>query len=330
MLLKSPKFITFIIFLFVIIVAAIWYLSASAAPQENVESERFIIGLNTKLSEAIADLKSGGFIKSPLAFKITLALTKAGDFKPGGYKISKSMNAWTIAQTLKTEPYMKWVIIPEGYRKEQIAEILARNLDWSEEITAKWIEKDTAQKADYVEGVYFPDTYLIPVDESPSDVAARLIAKFNEKFTPYLIEAAKQNIRWLTLLKIASIIERETGSKEDMPLISGIIWNRLLKNIKLDIDATVQYARGNAGGGFWAPLKPGDTKIDSPFNTYLHSGLPPHPISNPGLSAIDAALHPTKTDCLYYLHDSSKQIHCTKTYKEHKTNIEIYLKNNSI
>ena len=221
---------------------------------------------------------------------------------------------------------MKWVVIPEGLRKEQIAEILATELGWSDQEKSDWVTKYTVMNDDYIEGVYFPDTYLIPKDESGLQIAQRFIDKFNEQFAPYAEKFAAQNIKWTTALKIASLIQRETGSKEDMPLIAGIIWNRLLQGMKLDIDATLQYARGDTGNGWWAPITVADKQIDSPYNTYLHSGLPPHPICNPGIDTIDAVLNPAKTECLYYLHDSNGQIHCAKTYEEHKANIEKYLK----
>ncbi len=114
-----------------------------------------------------------------------------------------------------------------------------------------------------------------------------------------------------------------------MPLIAGILWNRLLKNMKLEVDATVQYARDdrdNLTTGFWKSITPEDKEIDSKYNTYEYAGLPPFPISNPGLDAIDAVLNSVETDCLYYLHDSNRQIHCAVTYQEHLANIEKYLK----
>ena len=179
---------------------------------------------------------------------------------------------------------------------------------------------------DYIEGVYFPDTYLIPINEAPLDVAKRLRAHFEEKFTPYAKEAIKQNIKWTTTLTLASIVQREASGKDDMPLIAGILWNRLLKGQKLEVDATVQYARGDTGNGWWAPMSLADKQIDSPYNTYLNKGLPPHPISNPGTDAINAVLNPTETKCLFYLHDSAGTIRCAETYEEHLENIEQYLK----
>ena len=170
----------------------------------------------------------------------------------------------------------------------------------------------------------------MPVDTTPADAVTRLRAQFETQFAPYQQAALKQNINWDTLLKIASLIQREAAGSRDANLISGIIWNRLLANMDLDIDATVQYARDTLNppmpttttDGYWTPLKAGDTKIDSPYNSYLHAGLPPHPIDNPSLMAIAAALNPQTTACFYYLHDSSGIIHCAATYQEHLQNIQ--------
>lgn len=309
------------------------------APQKQAEPERFIISLNASEQDTIQKLHEQGFIKSAWGFEYALGEAK---IQPGGYKIAKSMTAWQIAEAMK-EPYMKWVVIPEGLRKEQIAEILAEKLSWDQQEKIDWITKYTAMNYEEIEGVSFPDTYLIPKDESPLDVANRLHAKFNEEFESYYKEATKQNIKWDTLLKIASIVQREAAGKDDMPLIAGVLWNRLLKDIKLEIDATVQYVRDDvihygkapynvqltnytSEGSWWAPIKSGDTDIASPYNTYRNKGLPPHPICNPGLEAIDAVLNSAETECLYYLHDSSGQIHCAKTYEEHQRNIEQFLK----
>jgi UPF0755 protein len=240
--------------------------------------------------------------------------------------MSKAMSVWEVAGIFSGEPYMRWVTIPEGLRKEEIADILARELGWSDGEKQEWLTKDTAMQNDYVEGVYFPDTYLIPVDESPLDVANRLRAKFEEKFAQFSSDALKQNIKWTTVVKVASLIEREAAGKDDEALIAGVIWNRLLIGQKLDLDATVQYARGKTDAGWWSPIKPADKAIDSPYNTYKYKGLPPHPISNPGLTALSAAVRPEKTACLYYLHDKDKKIHCAVTFEEHQRNIETYLR----
>jgi UPF0755 protein len=308
------------------------------APQNKTPAEQFTIQQNSSTKNIIQNLFTQGFIKNQWAFNYVLNNKNLnGKIQPGGYKISKSMTAWQVADTFSKGPYLIWVVIPEGLRKEQIAELLAKDLGWTDQQKSDWIINITSQNSNYFEGVYFPNTYLIPKDETPANTAQRLIDKFNSEFAPYQQKFTAENIKWTTALKVASIVQREGLGKEDMPLIAGIIWNRLDKKMNLEIDATVQYARDNqihflangnyiSQGSWWSPIKPADEKIDSPYNTYLNAGLPPHPIDNPGLEAIDATLNSTTTDCLYYLHDSSGQIHCAATYQEHEANIEKYLK----
>lgn len=306
------------------ILAAFSYLIFFQTTESQAEPERFIISLKSDQAN-VSLLKSQGFVKNSFGFGLASLLRGLGSVEPGGYKISKSMTAWQIAGILNQEPYMKWVVIPEGLRKEEIADLLTTTLGWSEKEKSDWINTYTAMDFDHTEGVYFPDTYLIPIDEEPLDVAKRLRTKFEEKFAPFAAEAVKENIKWTTLLKIASIVQREANGHEDMPLVAGILWNRLLKDMRLEVDATLQYARGDKGDGWWASITTAEKQIDSPYNTYKNTGLPPHPISNPGLSAIEAALHPASTTCLYYLHDNSGEIHCSDTYNEHLENIEEYL-----
>ncbi len=317
---------------------AVAYKLTFAAPERQAELVQFTIplGQSDKTGE---ELKEKGFVRSGWAFKFAMG---DAEVEPGAYKISKSMNAFEIARVFKKGSYMEWVVIPEGLRKEQIGELLAEKLGWSDEVKAKWITTYTSMNYDEIEGLYFPDTYLIPVDEEPLKVADRLRAKFNEKLQPYTQEALKQNIKWTTALKLASIIQREAAGKDDMPLIAGILWNRLLKDMKLEVDATVQYIRDDqihygearydkqpgsydSEGTWWTPIKPEDKDIPSPYNTYRNKGLPPHPIDNPGIDAIKAVLYPEETECMFYLHDKSKTIHCAKTFEEHKANIATYL-----
>ena len=337
---KNLKTIICALFGIVIIAISIFaYTSFFGAPQKQAELEQFTVSTTTAedrdkkiiddAGEIAELLKEKGFIKSMLGFNIAFAgriSSRCVDcIGSGAYKISKSMSAFEIASVLKKGPYMKWAVIPEGLRKVEIADILTSVLGWSDEEKEQWISVYTAMKFDETEGVYFPDTYLVPVDEEPIKVAERLRVKFNEKFTPYAEETAKQNIKWDTLLKIASIVQREAADKDDMPLIAGILWNRLLKNTKLEVDATLQYARGDVGDGWWAPITLADKQIDSPYNTYKYAGLPPHPIANPGLDAIKAVLYPEETKCMFYLHDESKKIYCAETYENHRENIKTFL-----
>lgn len=298
-----------------------------ADTENNGRMERFVIAIGQNSVDTVAgNLLEQGFIDDAAAFK--------GKIKPGilalvggGYKISKEMDEAQIAKVLQDAPYMKWIIVPEGLRKEEVAQMLANELGWTASQKDTWIKSDTSLKTDYIEGVYFPDTYLIPTDEEPAKISQRMQTRFNEKFGTYLPEFNRQNIKWTTGLTFASIVQREAKNDADMPLIAGILWNRLEQGMTLDADATLQYARGDTGAGWWAPAGKADKSIDSPFNTYTNKGLPPRPICSPGIAAIEATLNPQATDCLYYLHGNDGATHCAATYEEHLKNIESYLKN---
>jgi len=320
------------------------YFFTMSAPRIIAPEEPFVVPLNATPDKIANLLGTQGFVRHPMVFEFVLKLRGLnGMTEPGAYTISKSMNVWQITSVLSDVASGVWVVIPEGLRKEEIAELLAAKLQWTSAEKTKWISTDSTRNwtavsapvdQGYSEGVYFPETYLLPVGEAPTTTARRLQVQFAQEYAPYAQEVTRQNIKWTTLIKIASIIQREAHGASDMPLISGIIWNRLLGSMPLDIDATVQYARDSAlykssaaAVDWWAPLRASAIRqTDSPYNTYLHAGLPPTPICNPGLDAIKAALFPSKTDCLYYLHDSAGQIHCSATYAGQQQNIQKYLR----
>lgn len=289
-------------------------------------TDRFIVSINGNNETIAQGLYDGGYVSDKETILNILNKEKTAVLS-GAYKISKEMTSEQIVKVLHKDAYMKWVVIKPGLRKEEIATILADTLGWTKAQKEDWITKDTTTSPEYTEGVYYPDTYLIPVAEEPALVAKRLISKFNENFSAYLSLFTAKNIKWARALTLASIVQREAANNSDMPLIAGILWNRLNQNMALGVDATLQYLRGDKGNGWWAPITTAEKQIDSPFNTYKYKGLPPHPISNPGISAIEAVLNPTKTDCLYYIHDKNRVTHCAITYEEHMSNIQEYLVN---
>lgn len=339
-----PLFFISILVIFGVII----YFGFSAV-QKTGGKERFVIGLDASEEEAVNDLKEKGFLRNKKIFNLILTLKGwHGKIKAGAYQISKSMNAYKLAKTLVSGPYQKWVVIPPGKRKEQVALILRQALDWPVDLVRTFIMVAS-------EGYLYPDTYLINTDSDPQQVMDKLKTNFNEKFdSPVLYQNGTgpagelpkdllaQNIKNDTAVKIASLIERESGGDEDKPLIAGIIWNRLLKGMKLEIDATVQYAivtnEFNSlitnhqllitdNFNFWPRLPSGLVrKVDSLYNTYLYEGLPPGPICSPSIESIKAVAYPAKTDAFYYLHSPDKKIHPARTFKEHQENIVKYLK----
>lgn len=266
-----------------------------------------------------------GLIKNKSGFEFLFNyFVKDKNIKPGGYNISPSMNSWEVIKKITGKQDLMWVNIYYCPRKEQVGEKLANTLGWDSKKLNEW--NNLFRNTDYFEGVFYPDTYLVPVNESVEAVAQRFINRFNEKFVPLSNEFVSKNIKWTTGLKIASLVAREAAGREDAKLISGIIWNRLNQDMRLQIDATMQYTLGkNENGSWWGNISLEEKQSDSPYNSYKHEGLPPTPICSPNIDFIDAALNPEETDCIFYLHDQNRQIHCAKTYSEHKENIKKYL-----
>jgi UPF0755 protein len=287
------------------------------------EMKLFVVPQQLDNFDVAGELKKQGFVRNE---RITKLILEGATIAPGGYRLNKSMWLWQVTFTLKSRPGLMWVTITGCQRREQIGETLQKVLRWNQTILDQWNNAYKNMEPEYVEGVYYPDTYLLPIDETGNQIAKRFIDKFNEEFAPYFQKFQDANIRWVTALKIASLIEREAGGASDMKLISGIIWNRLNTDMKLQIDATMQYTKGKKpDGSWWGGIDLAEKLNESPYNTYLHAGLPPTPICSPSITSIEAVLNPEETDCLYYLHDKNKQIHCAKTYAEHKQNIVKYL-----
>lgn len=311
-----------------VVLMALLYSALFGPVSSEATTVQVVVSPNESISAVADALAKEGYVRAPWIFRVAyVGVAGPATIKPGGYELSKSMDAISIAEALIAPPYSAFVTIPVGVRKEQIADILTNALGWTPEQKNEWLTTDTNPSPNYEEGVYFPDTYLIPSNTPPAQVAQMMLSNFQAAFAPYAAEALQKNIPWTRAVTIASLIQREAGSKSDMYLISGIIENRLKVGMPLAIDATLQYIEGNEANGWWpTPSGVSNYPKSSPFNTYTHTGLPPHPIAEPSLAAIDAALNPDTTKCLFYLHDANGQIHCSVTYRGQQANVTKYLK----
>lgn len=215
-------------------------------------------------------------------------------------------------------PISRILVILSGERKEEIVGHFGDILRWSNEERELFatLISDTAPKIS--DGKFFPEKYVVNKDISPEDLAAILQERFETEVLDRYSPEIQRIVPLEDTLIIASLLEREAYDFEDMREISGVIWNRLFIGMNLQIDASLQYAKGsNSNQPWWPKVVPDDKYIDSPFNTYKYKGLPPAPIGNPSLESILAALNPKKTECIFYFHDSDGMFHCTKTYEEH-------------
>jgi uncharacterized YceG family protein len=217
----------------------------------------------------------------------------------------------------------RFVTITPGLRKEQVASAFATTLSWNSK------QKKEFTALSLSEGSFAPGVYFVPLGTTPEAVQTMVNERFFEEVLSHYGTSTREILPLNDALIIASLIQRETAGTDGMRLVSGIMWNRLFANMKLQVDATLQYAKANsrAGGTWWPDVAPADKYIKSPYNTYLHEGLPPAPIANPSVAAILAALNPIETPCLYYFNDKAGDFHCSRTYAEHTKLLKKYYGN---
>lgn len=292
-----------------------WQMSITPANSSDTTPKIFAVTAGEGIRDIANRLKSNNLIRNQVAFFIYVKATgletkiQAGDFR-----LSPSMTLAQLADALTHGTTDVWITIPEGWRSEEIREFLEKQpMPYgNREIT---MELQDWQKK---EGKFFPDTYLVPKSETIIMFLDLMFENFSKKVTFPVTD--KQLI-------VASLVEREAKTEEDRPLVASVIYNRLEAGMALDIDATVQYALGQQKNGDWwkKDLTQDDLKVKSPYNTYQNVGLPPVPICNPGLSAINAAISPAQTNYLFYLHDSQGNAHFAKTLQEHNANVAKYL-----
>lgn len=185
------------------------------------------------------------------------------------------------------------------------------------------------QKTATLEGTLYPDTYLVPREIETTTLISLLTNTYKNKVaTPLASEFQASTLTEVEVLTLASLIEREAKGYEQMRHVAGILFNRLEIGMPLQVDATLQYAKGfNAvSGTWWTPPLAADKQLTSAYNTYQNPGLPPGPIANPGVDAIKAVLDPLEVDDLFYLHAPDGSFHYARTLEQHNANVNKYLR----
>lgn len=296
-----------------------WGRGNMAPAPKDKSTKIFVINPGEPVREIGNNLKKEGLIKDPVVFFIYLKLNRLDkSIQAGDYRLSPSMTLPRLIQELKTGTLDHWTTIPEGVRAEEIADIFEKDLP---SYKTSWRAKLNTN-----EGYLFPDTYLVPKDADVDMVISMMKNNFNKKIESIGLSSDDADLE--RIITIASLIEREAKNPEDRPIVASVINNRLRIGMKLDIDATIQYALGyqTSEKRWWKKaLSSADIELASPYNTYQTAGLPPTPISNPGIESIKAAVNPIKSDYLYYVNDKNGKIRPAKTIEEHNNNIQKYL-----
>jgi UPF0755 protein len=292
-------------------------------------SETFVdIPSGTGATTVATLLRKNGIIRSRYAFAL-LRLTRDGTFKAGEYRFDHPAPPGEIYdRLLRGDVYTQALTIPEGYNIFDIAaavesagfakhDVFLAAERQHTELLAGLLAPDTHPAS--LEGYLFPDTYHFSRHATPLQMLTAMVHRFRQISTQLGIDHASM-ARTVTM---ASLIEKEVGQETERPLVAGVFVNRLAKSMPLATDPTVIYA-ALLDNRWRGTIYASDLKSTSPYNTYLHTGLPPGPICNPGLASLRAAIDPRQTDYLYFVSDAAGHTRFSVGLKEHDEQVQAY------
>jgi len=290
------------------------------SPPANFHSESIVtVARGTSASDVAKEFSDARVVRSAAILEILLRISGAsGGVQAGAYRFETPENAFIVAHRLATGAYgfsPARITFVEGVT---VREMGAQIADAFPAISAA----DFLKTGKQYEGYLFPDTYFFSPGEDSSSIVKTMRANFDAKMVPLSTDISASGHSLSDIVIMASLIEKEVRTDANRKIVAGILWKRLSLGMPLQVDAVFGYIFDR---DTYSPSL-ADLKVDSPYNTYTHTGLPPTPINNPGLESINATLHPTKTNYLYYLTDGNGVIHYAATFAGHQANQQKYLK----
>lgn len=316
-----------------ILAAIVLGVAINANNNKNLATgENIIITVEPGMTNAdIATLlQNKKMINSPVFFRLQSKFARMErSLQAGEYEIVSGMSNWEIIDLFsKGQVRHKTLTIPEGYTIEQIAKKIEESgLGSAEEFkkAAKdyapysYMETSNNNVIFKAEGFAYPSTYYLSPGSAEKEILAIMVKEFDTQLTEDIRQKAKdKNMSIRDLVNLASLVEKEAVFPEERPLIAGVFLKRLQIQMPLQSDTTIQYILGVQK----KEISIADTKIDSPYNTYLYAELPPGPIASPSISTINAVLDPKPTNYLYFVADLEGHHHFTETYQDHLKEIE--------
>jgi UPF0755 protein len=298
----------------VIFILFVWGITApSHFPKDSI----ITIEEGSGLYSVAQNLEEEGVVRSSFWFRTT-AILLGGErrLKAGQYYFAERQNALRVAWRVvrgDTQIESIKVTIPEGFTVNKISNLFDEKFAFFDNAL---FEREAP------EGYLFPDTYFIPVTATASSTIKLMKDNFVRKIFDLMPEIEKSKKSLEEIVTMASLLEGEANNQKDREIVSGILWKRLSIGMPLQVDTSFAYINGKSS----AELTVDDLKIDSPFNTYLYKGLPPSPISNPGIESLVAALHPATSTHLYFLTGKDGKMYYSKTFEEHIANKQKYLR----
>jgi len=288
----------------------VFYASVIASPADFPATALVKIHKGATLGEVAEHFKAEHLIRSELVLKFAVVLFGGPrSVVAGSYFFPDPQHVLTIGKRLtvgdfEIEPAR--ITIPEGANTREVALIL-------EERLLGFDAAAFSKLAEGKEGYLFPDTYFFIPGEEPEAILERMEGNFTRRVATLQKEIAVFGEPLPEVLTMASLLEEEASNLEDRRIIAGILWGRIARGMPLQVDAVFPYIIGKNS----LKLTREDLRTDSPYNTYINKGLPPGPITNPGLDSILAAVTPVKSQYVYYLSDLEGNFHYSATYDEH-------------
>ncbi|MFD7451302.1 endolytic transglycosylase MltG [Kitasatospora sp. NPDC059827] len=279
------------------------------------------------LSQIASALVRNGVVASSLAFTRAAkgSAAAAGRIQPGTYTLKQKMSAAAALSVLIDPANANGLTIPEGWRGYQIFAAIDKKLNLPAGTTQKAVQDQGAELGlpDFAkgspEGYLFPATYAVTDGTTALDLLKQMVERAGKEFSRDDANVVAQNLgqSLYGLVTVASMVQGEADNTEDMGKVARVIYNRLAKGMPLQLDSTINYALGRSTLNTTVT----DTRLDSPYNTYLHPGLPPSPISNPGRQAIMAALDPTPGDWVYFVTVKPGDTRFTDSFEVQQKNV---------
>jgi len=300
-----------------------------ASPPVPPAGARLVVREGDTLSAIATRLARLGVIRSALAFRLQARFAgRDRRLQPGEYRFDAALGTRAILDLLATGGVHAEVTIPEGLTVREVAALLERvGYGSAESFLCVGDDPDFLLAAGVpgpqLEGFLFPDTYRLTPVMTTSEILGLMVRRFHERFdAEHHRKAIARGMSVNEVLTLASIVEKESGVAAERPLIAGVFYNRLRLGMPLQSDPTTIYAIPNFNGD----LTRADLARPSPYNTYQVTGLPPGPIANPGLAAIDAVLDPTDSQYLYFVSKNDGSHVFAATLAEHNHNVARYQK----
>ena len=317
---KNWRWLMWLILSLIVFSVSVWWFFnfIKKPPIDFPINTEIVVPVGSTVEDVSLLLKENNLVRSKLAFFIYFSVfSDPTALKASTYYFTTPLDLQELANELTQGNYGQGLLRLTHIEGESVEDLAKR----IKVVLPNFSEEVFVKLAKPYEGKLFPETYMIPANYNEQELLDLLLKTFDEK-TKTLQENASTSLSFDEVIILASVLEREANSKESKEIVSGILQNRLEINMPLQADATIEYV-------LHKPLKdltPEDLKIDSPYNTYLNKGLPPTPIGNPGLEAIEAVLYPAKTDYMFYLTDENGVFYYAKDFDEHRKNIAKYLR----